>query len=38
MHYISNGTILCGATHVRGKWTDIESYVTCENFLKLEDI
>lgn len=31
MHYIKNGKVICGATHVRGKWTTIESHVTCED-------
>ena len=30
MHYIQKGRILCNAKHVRGKWTDIESEVSCD--------
>lgn len=38
MHYIKNGKVLCGATHVRGQWTSIESHVTCEDCFKILDI
>jgi len=34
MHYVIQGRILCGATHVRGKWTDIESAISCEDCLQ----
>lgn len=31
MHYIKDGKVICGATHVKGKWTTIESHVTCDD-------
>ncbi len=38
MHYIKNGKVICGATHVRGKWTDIESHVTCDDCFDALDL
>ena len=37
MHFIRNGKVICGATHVRGKWTTIESHVTCEDCFEVLD-
>jgi hypothetical protein len=38
VHFIKDGKVLCGATHVHGKWTTIESHVTCDDCFAVIDV